>query len=187
MSKHLISSFTAALAALVLSLAVLVSTPSAQAESPPAQPVITAPQIFSIVQVAYQKPDPSPPHTAPLTTVHRVLPKVVRKMAHKAPKAPMRHVQVVATSSDLEFQRCVTAHESLNAGLYKAVNRSGISTASGRYQFINSTWRAWLARAGYPDGKHYSRAYLAPPWVQDAVFFYGIRHGGRSAWGPDRC
>ena len=41
------------------------------------------------------------------------------------------------------------------------------STASGAYQFIDSTWKARAAIAGV--GTEYPRAYLAPPEIQDAV------------------
>jgi cell wall-associated NlpC family hydrolase len=41
------------------------------------------------------------------------------------------------------------------------------ASASGAYQFLDSSWRTWAARAGYPD--LYPRAYLAPPHVQDAT------------------
>jgi cell wall-associated NlpC family hydrolase len=41
------------------------------------------------------------------------------------------------------------------------------ASASGAYQFLDSSWRTWSARAGYPD--LYARAYLAPPHVQDAA------------------
>jgi cell wall-associated NlpC family hydrolase len=41
------------------------------------------------------------------------------------------------------------------------------ASASGAYQFLDSTWRAWSAKAGYAD--LYPRAYLAPPHVQDAA------------------
>jgi cell wall-associated NlpC family hydrolase len=41
------------------------------------------------------------------------------------------------------------------------------ASASGAYQFLDSSWHTWSARAGYPD--LYPRAYLAPPHVQDAA------------------
>jgi cell wall-associated NlpC family hydrolase len=41
------------------------------------------------------------------------------------------------------------------------------ASASGAYQFLDSSWRTWSARAGYPD--LYARAYLAPPHLQDAA------------------
>jgi len=41
------------------------------------------------------------------------------------------------------------------------------ASASGAYQFLDSSWRTWSARAGYPA--LYPRAYLAPPHVQDAA------------------
>jgi hypothetical protein len=62
------------------------------------------------------------------------------------------------------FARCVRNHESADAGLYLAENPS--SSASGAYQFIDSTWRNYASRLGYS----YSRAKYAPPAVQDRVF-----------------
>ncbi|HKA04634.1 MAG TPA: NlpC/P60 family protein [Acidimicrobiales bacterium] len=41
------------------------------------------------------------------------------------------------------------------------------ASASGAYAFLDSAWRAWSAKAGYPD--LHPRAYLAPPHVQDAA------------------
>lgn len=62
------------------------------------------------------------------------------------------------------FARCVRNHESATAGLYKAQNP--VSSASGAYQFIDSTWRHYAQRLGYS----YARAVYAPPAVQDRVF-----------------
>lgn len=82
----------------------------------------------------------------------------------------------------VRFRQCVISHESLSAGLYKAQNPT--SSASGAYQFIDSTWRVWMKRAGFSG---YSRAMYAPPWVQDAVFYFGLAHGGGGAWAGDGC
>jgi hypothetical protein len=41
------------------------------------------------------------------------------------------------------------------------------STASGAYQFLDSTWKERAAKAGI--GTEYPRAYMAPPEIQDAV------------------
>lgn len=77
---------------------------------------------------------------------------------------------------------CIRRHESDRAGGYTAQNRR--SSASGAYQFIDSTWRTAAARAGHPG---YSRAMYAPWYVQDAVALYTINHGGRSHWNGSGC
>ena len=46
--------------------------------------------------------------------------------------------------------------------------RSGSSSASGAYQFIDSTWRGRAQKAGV-DIQQYPRAFMAPPDVQDKV------------------
>jgi hypothetical protein len=78
------------------------------------------------------------------------------------------------------FLACVRAHES--GGNYQAKNPH--STASGAYQFLNSTWRTMSARAGHGG---YPTARSAPPWVQDAVAIYTVNAGWRSAWNGTGC
>jgi hypothetical protein len=68
------------------------------------------------------------------------------------------------------------------AGGYQAQNPT--SSASGAYQFIDSTWRGASARAGYGG---YARAKYAPWYVQDAVALYVFNSGGKSAWSLDPC
>jgi len=78
------------------------------------------------------------------------------------------------------FLACVRRHES--GGSYTAKNPN--STASGAYQYLNSTWRTMSARAGhggYPTARH------APPHVQDAVAQYTVDSGWRSAWNGTGC
>lgn len=53
-----------------------------------------------------------------------------------------------------------------SGGDYQITSRS--STASGAYQFIDSTWRHYAGLAGVDTG-HYPRAYLAPAPDQDAA------------------
>lgn len=77
---------------------------------------------------------------------------------------------------------CIRRHESDRAGGYTAQNQR--SSASGAYQFIDSTWRTASARAGHPG---YSRAKYAPWYVQDAVALHTINHGGRSHWRGSGC
>ena len=78
------------------------------------------------------------------------------------------------------FLACVRRHES--GGSYTAENPT--STASGAYQFLDSSWRTLSAGAGYAG---YSHAAYAPPAVQDAVAIYTVNSGWRSAWNGTGC
>lgn len=78
------------------------------------------------------------------------------------------------------FLACVRRHES--GGNYQAKNP--VSTASGAYQFLDSTWRTMSARAGHGG---YPTARSAPPWVQDAVAVYTVNSGWASAWNGTGC
>ncbi|MFM7069788.1 MAG: hypothetical protein ACKOYM_10065 [Actinomycetes bacterium] len=85
------------------------------------------------------------------------------------------------------FLVCVRHHES-DRGPYPHLNgyaaKNPISTASGAYQFLNSSWRVLSARAGYPG---YARAKDAPWYVQDAVALHTFRQGGRGHWNGSGC
>ena len=78
------------------------------------------------------------------------------------------------------FLACVRRHES--GGNYQAENPT--STASGAYQFLDSSWRTLSARAGYGG---YGHAASAPPAVQDAVAIYTVDSGWSSAWNGTGC
>ena len=78
------------------------------------------------------------------------------------------------------FLACVRRHES--GGNYQAKNP--VSTASGAYQFLDSTWRTMSARAGH---RGYGSARSAPPHIQDAVAIYTVNSGWRSAWNGTGC
>lgn len=81
------------------------------------------------------------------------------------------------------FLACVRAHESAEAGLYSAQNPR--SSASGAYQFLDSTWRVVANRAGHGN---YARAIHAPWYVQDAVAYdTAIRRGERYHWSGTGC
>lgn len=85
------------------------------------------------------------------------------------------------------FLTCVRRHES-DRGPYPHTNgyqaQNPSSSASGAYQFLDSTWRNVSGRAGHPG---YSRAKHAPPHVQDAVALWLYNNGGRSAWAGSGC
>lgn len=111
----------------------------------------------------------------------RVLPPdaqraVLDELARRSTEAERRAIQAHP------FLVCVRAHESDRAGGYAAQNPR--STASGAYQFLDSTWRSVSPRAGFPG---YSRAVDAPWWVQDAVALWHYRNLGPSAWAGTGC
>jgi muramidase (phage lysozyme) len=85
------------------------------------------------------------------------------------------------------FLVCVRHHESDRTVYpytrgYRAKNPR--STASGAYQFLNSSWRVLSKRAGFPG---YRRAMDAPPAVQDAVAYWTLRNYGKSPWRGTGC
>lgn len=86
------------------------------------------------------------------------------------------------------FLTCVRRHESDRTGAWPHIGgytaQNPVSSASGAYQFIDSTWRTASARAGYGG---YSRAKYAPWYVQDAVALHTINNGGRSHWRGTGC
>lgn len=55
--------------------------------------------------------------------------------------------------------------------------QNSVSTASGAYQFLDSTW------AGY---KGYAKARYAPPHVQDERALIEYRRNGTTPWNPSR-
>lgn len=61
-----------------------------------------------------------------------------------------------------------------SGGNYSAQNPT--SSASGAYQFLDSTWR------GLPAAQGYARAKYAPPAVQDAAALQLYRRAGSSPW-----
>lgn len=86
------------------------------------------------------------------------------------------------------FLTCVRHHESDRSGAWPHIGGYGAqnprSSASGAYQFIDSSWRTLSARAGHPG---YARAKYAPWWAQDAVILHTVNSGGRSHWNGTGC
>lgn len=98
-----------------------------------------------------------------------------------------QQAQRPAWPSHHPFLTCVRHHESdrgpwPHANGYRAENP--YSSASGAYQFIDSTWRNVSARAGHPGWTH---AAHAPEHIQDAVALWLYNNGGRSAWTGTGC
>ena len=91
------------------------------------------------------------------------------------------HPSRSAPSADVSFLRCVIAHES--GGRVNAENPH--STASGLFQFLDSTWRGnakWV-----PEARKYKRASDAPGWVQWLVALHSVRQGGHRNWAGTGC
>lgn len=78
------------------------------------------------------------------------------------------------------FLACVRRHES--GGNYRAENP--VSTASGAYQWLDSSWRSVSRMAGYSGWGH---AADAPPHIQDAVSIWAVNNGYKSAWNGTGC
>jgi hypothetical protein len=66
-----------------------------------------------------------------------------------------------------------------------AANLALGSTASGAYQFTNTTWNQYAAAV--PGASQYGAAYLAPPAVQDAVFQQAVQSNGLNDWTCPGC
>lgn len=87
-----------------------------------------------------------------------------------------------------DLGECIRRHESWNIGMYTAQNP--VSTASGAYQFLDSTWQGnakWAKFGGEYVARDYVKARHAPPHVQDIVFIHSIQRGGIKAWRGTGC
>ena len=80
------------------------------------------------------------------------------------------------------FALCVANHESMHAGLWTAQNP--YSSASGAFQFIDGSWRAYSKSAGLGG---YARAKHAPPVVQARVFAHVVTEYGAYPWKGTHC
>jgi hypothetical protein len=100
--------------------------------------------------------------------------KVIKKKPVVRKKTTTKKTKYVSSRSHNApggIAACIRKYES--GGNYRAQNPT--STASGAYQFINSTWRAITGR--------HDRAKDAPPSVQDAAFYKLWDHGrGAHHW-----
>jgi muramidase (phage lysozyme) len=77
---------------------------------------------------------------------------------------------------------CIAHHESWTSGLWTAENPT--STASGAFQFVDGSWKAYSRSAGLSG---YARASSAPPRVQAAVAAHVITDYGTYPWKGSGC
>lgn len=56
------------------------------------------------------------------------------------------------------------------------------SSASGKYGFLDGTWRRWRGE----HGASFARAMHAPEWVQDRAALALYRHAGTAPWDASR-
>lgn len=109
------------------------------------------------------------------------LPTTTTSTTTLARAPPVRSAQCAACTSPptsiVDVMACIRNVESGDYGNHS----NGPEGASGAYQYIGSTWRAWSARAGYPGT---SAAWMASPATQDAVTVYTLTHGGAHNWDP---
>lgn len=72
--------------------------------------------------------------------------------------------------------------ESVNGAYTYRDHPSPKSTASGKYGFVDGTWRSWRGT----EGAAYARAYQAPEWVQDAAALRLYQASGTKPWNASR-
>lgn len=87
-----------------------------------------------------------------------------RKAAAKASKEGSNQAGLTGTGDVNTFLKGIKGVES-SGGNYKAKNP--LSSASGAYQFIDSTWKSLTKKYGM--GQEYGSAKLAPKEIQDAI------------------
>jgi hypothetical protein len=89
------------------------------------------------------------------------------------------------STSTADILKTIRTRES--NGDYTTPNKAGASSASGAYQFIDSTWQGLTKKYGI--GEEYSRAMEAPPNIQDSIAAKYVedilaRHNNDVSWVP---
>jgi hypothetical protein len=123
-------------------------------------------ELFFEGKAAAEKTEPAPAASTPAAPTQA-------KVTQQPYTPPKEFVPQVGTLGAMPLQTIPadtqkileTIRKKESSGNYKAIAKG--STASGAYQFIDSTWRAQAKAAGI--GTEYPSAYLAPPQIQDAV------------------
>lgn len=116
-------------------------------------------------------------------------PECDQACADQVNAAIVREVEADRAALQLDpFLTCVRHHES-DRGPWPHIQgyqaQNPISSASGAYQFLDSTWRNASAAAGLTG---WGRAKEAPWWVQDRVAYHlAIELGERGHWAGTGC
>ena len=124
--------------------------------------------------------DPLPPHRALAAPLDASTLDRAPIQRHKSHPAGTRNLPRIVRPGVSAFLTCVAKHES--GGNYKAENP--ISTASGKYQWIDSSWQDASRRAGRSGWSH---AASAPPAIQDYVTAWFVVHRGHYPWVGTHC
>lgn len=135
-------------------------------------PTSTVPADSSPTTTATTEPPPALEVEPEPTTVPRTTTTV-----RATQTAPVIHGAMPAVLD--RIAGCESGTGPTSPGSYTAQNPR--STASGRYQFIDSTWQGLTAAAGY------SRAVYAPPAVQDAGALELYASAGTAPWAESRA
>ena len=117
--------------------------------------------------------------TATLALALALLTPATPALAQDRDRTP--HPSRSAPSADVRFLRCVIAHES--GGNPRAQNP--YSSASGLFQFIDSTWRHYNSKI--KGAKQYAKARHAPAIVQWQAALLAVKWGGHGHWKGTGC
>lgn len=141
-------------------------------------------------------PEPGPVAPPPVRHVEAVAAPVAAVVTPREERASRSSSRLKVSKSwsrgdwkrwPVRFERaalCIARHESINAGLWKAENP--VSSASGAFQIIDSTWRVFQERANVKPRNRTAHASDAPPRRQARVW-HVVWPTGKHHWRGTNC